>query len=134
MIHATPDSIVGQMIQNGHHKHGTIETLPADRHCEACGARTESEEALMVCPKAEYVSVGVLNREIKLVVNTFGKVKSGKKLQRKVSKLYGKEMRKVVEQRADALYKSFEEHIKPRPNWMPERLWRWIGSKFIEGI
>ena len=73
---AHPDSIVGVMIQNGHHRHGTLDTLPADRHCEACGATTESDQARMICPKAEYVSVGVLNREIKLVVNTFGKVKS----------------------------------------------------------
>lgn len=134
MIHATPESIVGQMIRNGHHKHGTLETLPADRHCEQCGASTESPEALQVCKAATFVHVSVLNREIQLVVNNFGQVKSGKKLSKKVAKLYSKEMRKVTEEKANELYKSFEEHIKPRPTWMPERLWRWVGSKFIEGL
>lgn len=134
MIHASPESIVGQMIKNGHHRHGTKETLPGDRHCETCGALPESEEAKMVCRGAEFVHVEVLNREINLVVTTFGKVKSGKKLQRKVGQLYRREMRTAVQEKTDALYKSFEEHIKPRPTWMPERLWRWIGSKFIEGI
>jgi len=134
MIHATPESIVGQMIRNGHHKHGTLETLPADRHCETCGATTDSPEARNVCRGAEYVHVEVLNREIKMVVDNFGQVKSGRKLSKKVAKLYSKEMRKVTEEKASALYKSFEEHIKPRPTWMPERLWRWVGSKFIEGL
>jgi len=134
MIHAMPDSIVGQMIQNGHHRHGTLDTLPADRTCEQCGAKPDSPEARLVCRNAEYVSTGVMAREIKLIVDNFGKVKSGKKLQRKVAQLYGKEMRKFAQEKTEELYKSFEEHIKPRPTWMPERLWRWIGSKFIEGI
>lgn len=134
MIHATPESIVGQMIRNGHHKHGTLETLPEDRHCETCGATTDSPEARTVCRGAEYVHVEVLNREIKLVVNEFGSVKSGKKLSKKVAKLYGKEMRNFAREKTDEIYKSFEEHIKPRPNWMPEKLWHWIGSKFIEGL
>lgn len=134
MTHAHPDSIVGVMIKNGHHKHGTLDTLPADRHCETCGAETESPEARNICRGAEYVHIDVLNREIKLVVDNFGQVKSGKKLSKKVAKLYAKEMRKVTEEKADELYKSFEEHIKPRPTWMPEGLWRWIGSKFIEGL
>jgi hypothetical protein len=88
----------------------------------------------MVCPKAEYVHVKVMNREIKLVVDNFGQVKSGKKLAKKVAKLYMKEMRKVTEERADQLYKDFNEHIKPKPKWMPAKLWRWIGGKFIEGL
>lgn len=133
-MHAHPDSIVGVMIKNGHHRHGTLDTLPADRHCETCGATPESPEARLVCKGAEYVHVEILNREIKLVVNEFGSVKSGKKLSKKVAKLYGKEMAKYAKEKTDELYKSFEEHIKPRPKWMPERVWRWIGSKFIEGL
>lgn len=134
MIHAHEQSIVGVMIKNGHHKHGTLETLPEDRHCEACGATTDSPQAKLVCPKAEYVHTDVMTREIQLVVNSFGNIKSGKKLSKKVAKLYGKEMRQFAKEKTDEIYKSFEEHIKPRPKWMPERLWHWIGSKFIEGL
>lgn len=134
MKHAHEDSVVGVMIKNGHHQHGTIETLPMDRHCEACGAGPDSPEAKLVCKAATYVHVSVMSREINLIVNSFGKVKSGKKLAKKVAQLYGKEMRNFAREKTDALYKSFEEHIKPRPKWMPERLWRWIGSKFVEGL
>ena len=102
--------------------------------CDRCGVAMSTDEADLVCPKADYVHVAVMNREIKLIMDNFGGIKSGKKIQKKVAKLYQKEMSKFAQEKTEELYKSFEEHIKPRPKWMPEKVWRWIGSKFIEGL
>jgi len=133
MMHAMPDSIVGKMFKYGHFQHGTIEQLPDDRMCE-CGAWPETEEANKICPKATYVSREVMNREINALVKTFGHGTSGRKLSKKVNKLYKREMQSVVERKADELYKDFEEHIKPCPKWIPKGWWRAWGSIFIEGL
>lgn len=119
--------------RNGHEEDGTRDT-EGRLVCTKCGIPCSTEQANIVCPKADYVHIEVMNREIQLIVNEFGKVKSGKRLAKKVSKLYGKEMKKAAKEKTDELYKSFEEHIKPRPKWMPVWLWRWIGGKFVEGL
>lgn len=102
--------------------------------CVKCGVAMSTPEADIVCTKAEYIHVSVHTREIQLLISQFGNTKSGKKISKKVNKLYKHEMEKFAQEATDQLYKDFQEHIKPRPKWMPEKLWRWIGGMFIEGL
>ena len=125
----SPNSYVGQMIMYGHHKGGMVETLPADRSCEACGAQPGSYEAGKLCIAAEMIHVSVMRREVDTLMSEFGGIKSGKKIRRKITQMYGRDTKRLTEQTVDARLKDFNEKlIRPKPKYCPTWVWKTLRS------
>lgn len=123
---AHPESAVGIMLKNGHHRnllHYGTQTIPADRHCEGCGAMPGSQEADMLCPAAEMVHVEVLHRETERVMNSLAGPKAAKKVRRMFRRSVERETSRAVDHRLEEL----EKLIKDRPAYIPE--WLWIRIK-----
>lgn len=53
-------------------------------------------------------------------------VTSGKKMAKKLRQIYQRDLHKLADKRTDALYKTFEEHIRPKPWWVPGAVWKVI--------
>lgn len=119
---AHPTSIVGIMLKHGHHSkllHYGTQTIPADRHCESCGATTESEEAQRLCPAAEMIHIDVHREETNVIVEQLAGGSSLKKVRRMFKRSIERETSRAVDQRLEQL----EKLIKERPAYIPEWLW-----------
>jgi len=49
-------------------------------------------------------------------------------MSQKQEKKRRRELRNAINEK----FKKFEEHLKPRPRFMPEWIWVWIIKRFIE--
>jgi len=129
---AHPDSPVGRMIKHGHH--GSIflykgkEDIPSDRKCKDCGATSGSYEAGKVCPGAEMIHIDVFRREVNVLVEQFGNTKSGKKIKKKVNRMYKRDVRRMTRMEVDERLKRMNDLVKDKPKHMPEWLWRRIKN------
>lgn len=65
-----------------------------------------------------------LKQEIKS--QGFEGVTSGKKMAKKLRQIYQRDLNALAAKRTDALYKTFEEHIRPKPWWVPGAVWKVI--------
>lgn len=119
--HETSD--VGIMIANGHHAqllhYGGDYTLPADRHCEGCGAKCGSDDARQICPMAEMIHVDVMRAQQAAALGEY----STKKITRGFRRSIEKATRYAVDQRL----KELDRLVKDRPKYIPE--WAWIRIK-----
>jgi len=111
--------------------HSNGETKPADGHCEKCGALPESNGASEICPKAEFVHISVLEDQVARMAD-IASSKSGQKIQKKIQQYFGRQMRRNAEISAKQMMRSFEDHLKPKPKWLPAFLYRKIMRVFIE--
>lgn len=58
-----------------------------------------------------------------------------KKEMKKASQKYNRQARKQLGNYADELTKRFavfNQTLKKRPKWIPQRVWRWLGGFFID--
>lgn len=51
-----------------------------------------------------------------------------KRLERKMKQAGRRQARKQIQESM----KTFEEHMRPKPKWVPERVWRWGMRIFIQ--
>lgn len=51
-------------------------------------------------------------------------VKSGRKIAKKMRQTYQRELNSLARDRVDNLYKTFEEHIRPKPKFIPVFIWK----------
>lgn len=65
-----------------------------------------------------------LKNEIK--TQGFDGVTSGKKMAKKLRQIYKRELDDLAADRTDKLFKTFEEHIRPKPQWIPAPVWKVI--------
>jgi len=56
----------------------------------------------------------------------FNEITSGRKVAKKLRQQYSRSIRALSTARVDGLYKTFEEHIRPKPRWIPGPAWRVI--------
>jgi hypothetical protein len=54
----------------------------------------------------------------------FENIKSNKKIAKKAKQMYRREVRDIAKKQVDGLYKTFEEHVRPKPRYVPEWIWR----------
>lgn len=96
----------------------------------ACGVVRGSHTVTDICPYAEYIHISVLESEIGKLLE-MGKLKSGKKIQRKIGQFYGRQIRKNTEISVNKMARSFEDHLKPKPKWLPTWMYRKVMKIFI---
>ena len=106
------------------------EDLKSADYCEKCNAKPDTAEAQTICPMAEYVHISVLADEISKIMS-MGNLKSGAKIAKKVQQTYARQIRRNAEISANRTARSFEDHLKPKPRWMPVWLYRKVMSVFL---
>lgn len=99
--------------------------------CRNCEAVENTDKAVEICPKAQFIHISVLEDQVGRMVNVTSS-KSGKKISKKIQQQFGRQMRRNAEISAKQMMKSFEEHLKPKPKWLPAFLYRKIMRVFIE--
>lgn len=117
------------MIRNGH-KPSTLGSLPTNLQwrCEKCFALEKTPVAHQICPKAEMVHISVLRSEVEAIGRQFGGSTSTKKIAKKVKQVYGRNIRLMAKEKVDGTFKDFEEHIRPKPRYIPEKIWKVIQN------
>lgn len=115
---------------NGHTEDGTRDK-DGGLVCSKCSAVCGTQSGSGICPKAEFVHISILEAEVAKMVDVASS-KSGQKIQKKIQQHFGRQMRRNAEISAKQMMKSFEEHLKPKPKWMPAFLYRKIMRVFIE--
>lgn len=53
-------------------------------------------------------------------------LESGRKVSKKLRKMYKKDLNKLAKERVDGMYHTFEEHIRVKPRWVPGQVWKVI--------
>lgn len=122
---AAASSIVGTMLANGHHSkllHYGAQTIPADRHCEGCGATIESEAAQRLCPAAEMIHIDI-HRE--LMAEQLAALAGGNTL-KKVRRMYKRSVERETSRAVDKRLEELEGLMKEKPQYCPQWLWDWI--------
>lgn len=94
--------------------------------CTKCGARENTDASVQVCPRATFVAKSVMDAAINSMAESLGATTGSGKVAKKVRKMYAKNVEKLAQQRTDSLYKTFEEHIRPKPTWIPTAAWKVI--------
>jgi hypothetical protein len=56
----------------------------------------------------------------------FDGITSGRKVAKKLRQYYGRSLEEQANERVNGMYKTFEEHIRPKPKWIPAIVWRVI--------
>lgn len=112
--------------------HGHIsEKYDWDTTCKRCGV--EIDEGYGICPQAETIHMSTHRKEIARLMNNFGGVKSGKKITKKINQIYGKSLRELTEKQVDDRLKNFNENlIKPKPKYIPRKVWNWLKAIILE--
>ena len=87
--------------------------------CQKCGAWEGTDAAISICPKAEFIHVTVHQRESNAIIDSFNNTSSGKKIRKKVGKLYNTQLHRIAILRID-------EYTKNKPRWMPKFIWTGI--------
>ncbi len=105
---------------------------PGERHakCSKCGAVENECAATELCPYAEYVHISVLQSEVRKMAD-IGKGKSGKKIGEKIRQYYQREFNKNSQLEAQQIFKTFEEHLKPKPAFIPKVVFKLIQKMVI---
>lgn len=116
----------GPMAYYGHSPKGET----SEDHCEKCGAAPDTLEARTICPSADYIHIAVLEEEIGKLMS-MGNIKSPNKIKKKIEQLYARQIRKNAELSAKRTARSFEDHLKPKPRWMPTWLYRKVMRVFL---
>lgn len=88
-------------------------------------ATGELEDAIRGTLEA-MVTYGETKAQREVEAHGFGNIKSGKKLAKKLRQAYGRELHDAAQDRTKKLYKTFEEHIRPQPRFVPTFAWRLI--------
>lgn len=113
------------MLANGHHSkllyYGT-QTIPADRHCEGCGAMPESEAAQRLCPAAEMIHIDI-HRE--LMADQLDAL-AGPKASKKVRRMFRRSVERETSRAVDHRLAELDALMKEKPRFCPQWLWERI--------
>lgn len=96
------------------------------------GAPTSTLENAVRSTLESMIAYGEKRAEEEVEANGFGNIKSGKKLARKLRQTYQRELRDAAQDRTDRLYKTFEDHIRPKPFLIPGPVWRVIQRVVLQ--
>lgn len=111
---------ITQLIHYGH--------TPKENNCMHCGAKAGSYEAGKVCPNAEMIHISIMRKEINTLMTEFGGLKSGKKIQKKVSQMYKRDVKRLTKMEVDERLKAFNDIVRKKPKYFPRFLWNWIRN------
>lgn len=100
--------------------------------CKNCPAIVGEDSARTVCPKAEMIHVSVMRREINMLLENFGDIKSGKKIKKKVTQMFKRDIRRLTEQEVEERVKALNEAFKPKPKWLPHFIWSGMKSALLK--
>ncbi len=96
-----------------------------------CGADMRSEAGQRLCPKAEYIHIDVHRSEIKTLVSSFGTMKNGAKIRRKVNQIYGRQIDDLAQNAKRELdaeiarrLANFNSMAKEKPRYIPTIVWK----------
>lgn len=118
------------MMAFGHHSkllHYGTQTIPGDRHCESCGATTESEAALRLCPGAEMIHIDIHRELMAEQLNALAGPKAAKKVRRMFKRSVERETHRVVDERLQRLNAA----IRPKPKYVPTWAWELMKSMVL---
>lgn len=96
--------------------------------CQKCPAVAGTYEAGKVCPQAEMIHISVMRKEVNTLMTEFGGIKSGKKIRKKVSQMYKRDVKRLTRMEVDERLKALNDMVRPKPKWMPARAWRWLQA------
>ena len=124
---ANESSDVGRMIANGHHRqvlhYGESYQLPADRHCDSCGATCGSAEALQICPFAEMVHVEVMRAQQSAVLGEYST--------KKITRGFRRSIEKATKFAVDQRLKELDRLVKEKPRYCPQWTWDLIKGMVL---
>ena len=90
-------------------------------------------------PGPEWIHIDQHRAEINALVDDLSRVKSGKKIRRKVNQIYGKQLRKhansarkELDAEIERRLEVFNSMVKPKPKWLPTRVWRWLQTLLLK--
>lgn len=99
--------------------------------CRHCQANMNSEPGQRICPRAEYIHIDVHRSEVQTLVRTFGNVKSGAKIRKKVNQIYGRQLadmageaKKELDAEVARRLAHFNGMVKTKPRWVPTWAWK----------
>lgn len=128
------EAYITQFINHGHVPDPTGNDRNEDGYlkCQKCPAVVASYEGGKLCPFAETIHISVHRREISTILDSFGGMKSGKKITKKVKQMYSRDIRRLTEQAVDERLQAFNDIVKPKPKWVPAIVWKWMRNAILK--
>lgn len=125
---------ITEFINHGHKpdEHWQNRTEDGFLECQNCTAICGDESARQVCPKAEMIHVSVMRREINMLLENFAEIKSGKKIKKKVTQMFKRDIRRLTEMEVEERVKALNEAFKPKPKWLPHFIWSGMKSALLK--